>query len=209
MAEAKRELSPDVNKQELGGIYAKSLLAVAERAGPGKAEAVVSELEDFVTEVLDGRPLFEQFLAAPQIAADHKSRVLEKAFSGRMSSELLTFLQVVAGKGRLDCIREMATQARHQLNALRRRVEVHVKTAAPLDESNTNLLRTKLIGALGGDVALTTSVDPALIGGAVMRIGDTVYDGSVVNRLARLRQHALDTAYSQVQRYTERFTSDK
>jgi len=208
MAKRKRELSPDVNKQELGAIYAKALLAVAERAGGSTAESVVAELEDFVTDVLDAKPDFELLLASPRVSADAKSDILDRALGGKMSSELLTFLQVVAGKGRLDCVREMAKEAHRQLNVLRNRAQVHAETAIPLDEGQFNRLRDRIVTALGREVDLTTSVDPDMIGGIVVRIGDTVYDGSLANRLGRMRQHAIDQAYAQMQSHTERFAAE-
>lgn len=200
-----QDSSPDVGKQELGAIYAKSLLAVAEKAGPGAAESVVAELEDFVSEVVEARPLFADFLAAPQISNETKAALLEKAFQGRMSEELFTFLQVVASKGRLDAVREMAFAARRQLNALRHRVEVHVETASPLDEASLAQLRAGIVDRLKTDVDLSVSINPDLIGGIVMRIGDTVYDGSLLNRLSRMRQHAREKSHTQVQQFLERF----
>jgi F-type H+-transporting ATPase subunit delta len=208
MANKKQELSPDVGRQELGAIYAKALIAVAERANGASTDTVVEELESFVSDVLTARPDFEMLLSSPQISPDVKSGILQRTLGGRMSESLLTFLQVVASKGRLDSLREMAKAARHQLNALRQRIEVHVETATPLDGAGLDGLRNRLVAAMGHEIDLTTSVDSDLIGGLVVRVGDTVYDGSISNRLARMRQHAIDETYTQVQRFTERFAVD-
>jgi F-type H+-transporting ATPase subunit delta len=77
---------------------------------------------------------------------------------------------------------------------LRGRIEVRLTTAVPIDTATRDLIISKLHASLGREVELQTNVDPEIIGGLVIRIGDTVYDGSLANQLERLSQDLVSRA---------------
>jgi len=187
----------------VGQIYARALLGAAahDRSGP----AVVDELEALVAEVLDRLPSFEAALASPRVPVESKLRMLEAAFAGRMSRHLLILLKVMAERGRLGIVRQVATAARRLLNELHGRLEVELRSAQPLSSDAIGVVAARLRAAFNSDVDLETLVDPRIIGGLVIRIGDTLYDGSVRNQLERLRaatlEHAADAARQQLDRF--------
>ena len=90
-------------------------------------------------------------------------------------------------------------------NEARNRVEVFVRSAEELDQTATELIAKRLQEALGCDVSLATEVDPDLIGGLVVRVGDTVFDGSVANQLLRIREDAVDRTTQEIRQSLDRF----
>ena len=85
------------------------------------------------------------------------------------------------------------------------RLEVLVTTATRLDEPAVASMQDNLNAAFGATVDLTLSVDASLVGGTVIRIGDTVYDGSVANRLERIRTTVRENTIREIRLSTERF----
>jgi F-type H+-transporting ATPase subunit delta len=195
----------DTGRQHLGTIYAKALLGASERAG--NTESVVEQLESLVSDVLTPLPQLEAVLVSPRIPWEVKEQMLERAFGGRVAKELLNFLKVVTRRGRFDCLRAIASSARMQFNELRGRVQVQVRSAEPLDQSMLDAVTGRLTSALGRQVELQLSVDPDLIGGLVVRVGDTVYDGSVANRLRRLGQQLIHRSSQRIREDLPRFAS--
>ncbi|MEX0819654.1 MAG: ATP synthase F1 subunit delta [Pirellulaceae bacterium] len=203
MTEARDKAIFDTGQQYLGGVYAKALLGATEAVG--NSEAVLDELNSFVEEVLTKVPNLEAILSSPRIAAETKAAMIDKALGGKVSIELLNFLKVVARHGRFDCIEAIRQAMRQQLNELRGRVEVYLVAAQPLSQESRDLIENRLKTLLGKDVDLRVDVDDELIGGVTLRIGDTVYDASVANRLVRLKQELLSKTGQQLRDNLDRF----
>ena len=120
-----------------------------------------------------------------------KINILDKALAGKMLTVLLNFLKVVVRHGRFDCLRAIRRAARKLHNETRGRVEVEVRTAASIEPELLETISGQLRSALGRELEMTTKVVPELIGGMVVRVGDTLYDGSVINQLNRLREKTM------------------
>src|SRR5262245_31655452 len=142
MAKSTRHDTLDAGRQHLGSVYAKALLGAAEKAG--QTDQVVEELEAIVSDVLDKLPTLEEALRTPRLTHEQRLPILDKAFGGRVSATLLTFLKVLSRHSRLDCLRAIARAARKQLDAARGRVEVLVESVTPL----SNPLRERITGRL-------------------------------------------------------------
>jgi F-type H+-transporting ATPase subunit delta len=179
----------DTGKQHLAGVYAKALLGAAQAAG--NVDGVLSEFGDLISQVFDRSPAFEAMLASPRVEESDKLAILDKALAGKISTTLLNFVKIMARHGRLDCIRETEQVAQRMYNELRGRREVYVTTAEPIGPETVEAIAARLRTALKADVDLRLDVDSSLIGGLVVRVGDTLYDGSVANQLARFREEAL------------------
>jgi F-type H+-transporting ATPase subunit delta len=203
MADTSKRTTIDPRRQQIGAVYAKALLGAAEKAG--QTDAVVEELDSLVADVLDKLPSFQAALASPRIGHEEKVALLDRAFAGRMLPVLLNFLKVLSRHGRLDCLRAIAEAAQKLLNELRGRVEVWVTTAAPLSKPLRDQIVTRLSALLGQDVVLKTKLDPEMLGGLVVRIGDTVFDGSVSARLIQMRQSAVEKTAARFRQSLERF----
>ena len=199
------ETAADIGVEHIADVYAKALLGAAEKTG--QSAAVVEELESLVADVLDRLPKLDAVLSSVLVGVDDKVAMLDRALGGQASPLLLIFLKVVARHGRLDCLRTIRRQARKLFDKLHGRIRVQLTTATPLDGPLTKKLVDALRLSLGGEPVVTQRVDPALIGGAVVRIGDTVHDGSIANQLKSVRQQMMDRSAHEIQSRRDRFRS--
>jgi F-type H+-transporting ATPase subunit delta len=195
----------DIDAQQTGTLYAKALLGATEKAG--KTEEVLEELDALVTDVLDRQPKFESVLASGVVPAEEVAKLLDKALSGKVSKLFLNFLKVLAEHGRLSALRGVQQAAHELLNVLRGRVEVRMTTATDVGTAMTGLVANSIRGRLGKEPVIDSHVDPHLIGGIVLQIGDTVYDGSVATQFQRLRAKMLDRSVHEIQSRRDRFSS--
>jgi F-type H+-transporting ATPase subunit delta len=202
MAKSKHD-AIDLGRQHLGAVYAKALLGAADKAG--QAEQVLAELESVVEDVLNKLPQLDAAFASPRIGAEEKKALIDRAFGGRMSLTLIHFLKVLAQHGRLDALRAILKAAKRLFNELRGRVEVTVETAYPLSNPVRERITARLTQMLGREVVLTTSINDELLGGLVVRIGDTVYDGSLAAQLQQMQEVALEHTTQSIRESLERF----
>ena len=194
----------DSSQQYLGTVYAKALLGATDTAG--NTDLVLSEFDSLLDDVLSKLPALEATLASPRVSHDQKVQMLDRAFGGKMSPQLLNFLKVVSGHGRLDCLATINRSAHRQYNAMRGRVEVEIRSAEPLSEELLSQVSNRLRQSLQSEVDVSLNIQPELIGGMLVRIGDTVYDGSVVDQLRRLRANALEKSGQEIRSSLDRFT---
>jgi F-type H+-transporting ATPase subunit delta len=195
----------DQGREHLGTVYAKALLGAAQKAG--KIEPVMEELESVVVDVLNKLPQWEATLASPRVPTEDKLRMLDQAFRGKMSTTMLHFLKVLTEHGRFDCLRAVRHAARHLYNQMRGRIEVEIRTAQPLSNPLRQTIADRLKGLLGKEVELTTEVRPELLGGIVVKVGDTLYDGSLANQLERTRAQAIEATMQSIRRSVDRFAT--
>ena len=193
----------DPGREHLGRVYAKALLAAAAEAG--EESRVVEELQDFAWKVLESLPKLKAFLESPRVTIEEKHAVLERAIGSRASVTLLRFLKIVARRGRMDALREMAVAARELYNEEQGIVAVTVRTAFPLEDTTVSQLEASLEKALGHKVQLRVEVDRSLVGGLVLQIGDRVYDGSAIARLQRMHQQVREHTFQQIRSAVDRF----
>lgn len=193
----------DPGMQAVARVYARALVGALEK--DGQAENVLAELASFVSDVLDAFPRFETVLTTGLVSPEEKIAMLERVASRRTSPLLLNFLKVLARHGRLNAIRAVSRTAAMLFDESRGRYRVEVATAAPLDGGQVARIQQKLRNMLGGDPNLVQSVNPALVGGVVLRVGDTIYDGSVATRLDRVRAQMIQRTVHEIQRRRDRF----
>ena len=177
----------------IADVYAQSLYALADERG--QADEIFEEFGDLIR-YLDDDAAFASYLADARVDSDRRKALLEKVFRGRMSDLLLDALQVLNDKDRLGILAVVFERLRVAHAARKGEVEVHVTTAYPL----TDELRAKVAAAVRERTSKTArlieTTDADLLGGLIMRIGDTKIDTSVANHLRRVRD-ALKTRASQ------------
>lgn len=193
----------DTDQQHVGGVYAKAVLAAAVKLG--LARQILEEMDSFVIDVLDRLPMIEATLASPRVPLEAKYRLLDKALGGRMSAILLNAVKVICRHRRFDCLRAIRRALHEQYDKLLVRVEVLVRSAQPLPDALRVAVVARMETMLSAEVKLIESVDPNLIGGLVVRVGDRVYDASVANWLVRLRKEAIEKTAQTIKESLERF----
>ena len=182
----------DPGQEQIGTVYAKALVAAAEKAG--QSDQVVEELEEIVTEVFDKLPQVSAAFMSPRLAHEEKLLMLDKAFGGKVSTTTLNFLKVLSRHGRMGSVRATARSARKLLNESRNRVEVEVRTAAPLSNPLREAISKKLAAMLEReDVAFDIGGYRSAPPGLRIWCGATI-DKEDVEALT----HWLDWAWSQV-----------
>ncbi len=203
MVEARQPTVLDPVEQQLGKVYAEALLGAAGKAG--NAEAVLSELNSLVRDVLQKLPQFDAVLRSPKVSHEEKVRLLDAAFQGKMSEVLLNFLKVLTRRGRFSALRSIARAAQELHHERTGRTDVLVRTAESLTPELHAQIMDRLRQSLGREPVLRVEVDPELIGGVVIRIGDTVYDGSIARQLVRLRDETAAQISREIRQSTTRF----
>jgi F-type H+-transporting ATPase subunit delta len=182
----KHETAFDSARQQLGDTYAKALVAALEKSGT--TDDAMAELNSLIEDVWNRHETLETVMNSPRITFSEKERILDSAFQGKMDPLLLNFLKVVAQHSRMDCLRTVRHSANSLVNDLRGRKEVVVETAIKLDDNLRQTVTEHLTGILNAEVILEERVNPELLGGIRVRVGDTVFDGTVANRLQSLQQ---------------------
>lgn len=192
-----------VGAARLASVYAEAVLGAAQSAG--QAEALLDEFDALVSGVLDRFPALEQVLGSALVSHEEKSGILDRVLGGRSSPLLLNSLKVMSRHGRLDCVRAVHRRLRELYDERRGRVPVTLATAVPVDDAAAARLVAGLRAMTGGEPVVKRVVDPDLIGGAVVRVGDTVYDGSVANQLENVRKQMIDRSAHEIQSRRDRF----
>lgn len=169
----------------VGSRYAKSLidLAIEQNA----LEATKQDMAFFV-QTLKANSQLNAVLRNPIISHDKKLKVLEGVFTGKVSANTLAFFKIMISKGRGEVLYPAAKEFINQYNIKQKIVNAKVVSAAPLSEANKQQIVADVQSIAGAQVQLHTAVDPALIGGFVLTVGDRQIDTSVATSLKRLQK---------------------
>ncbi len=165
--------------------YAKALLDVARSQGARPA-SVEQELRGLVRSI-DGSPELTRVLRQPTARAEARRRLVGAlAEAGQGSPLLLRLLTLMAERDRLALLPALAEEFAQARTAAEGRASAEAVTAVPLAERQRAALASALSVAVGKTVELEARVDPALLGGVLVKLGGRTYDGSVRGRLAAL-----------------------
>lgn len=165
--------------------YAAALFDLADERHA--LDAVAGDLRELRTMVLDS-PDLVRLLRSPVLSREEQGKAVEALAARAGLSELTrNFLGVVAGNRRLFAVPEMIEAYLKKLADRRGEVTAQVTVAQPLNEARTTALTDQLRRALGARVAIDVRVDPALLGGMIVKVGSRMVDASLASRLQRLR----------------------
>jgi F-type H+-transporting ATPase subunit delta len=168
--------------------YAETLLELARRAGDLRGWG---DLIEQVSDAVETDRRLRIFLESPRVSGQQKKEVIQKAFGGALPREFVRFLQALVTHRRQMLIPAIAHEYHDLVDQVEGRIHASVTVAREADEADRQVIATQLSRALGKDVVPHFHVNPAILGGVVVRVGDTVLDGSIRRRLAALRANML------------------
>ncbi len=168
--------------------YAETLLELAQRAGDLRGWG---EMIDSVANAMESDRRLRMFLESPRASAQRKNEIIQRAYGGQLPRNFVRFLQALVSHRRQMLIPTIA-QAYHDLvDQVEGRIHASVTVAREADDADRQLIVAQLSRTLGKDVVPHFHVNPGILGGVIVRVGETVLDGSVRRRLATLRSKML------------------
>ncbi|MBB3141730.1 F0F1 ATP synthase subunit delta [Halomonas sp. THAF12] len=165
--------------------YAK---AAFEHAVERKALEDWSGMLTTVARVVDNDDMRRRVLGNPRLSSEQKVAALVDVCGDAVNDEVANFLHLVSHKGRLMALPAIAAQFELLKAQQEKRMDVDIVSAFPLDDAQQDKLASALAKRLNREISITTQVDESLLGGVILRAGDTVIDGSVRGRLNRLHE---------------------
>lgn len=164
--------------------YAKALLELA--IEQNKLEAISNDMNAVVAANDETRD-FQLFLSSPLIQADKKVSIFNQIFD--YFDELsLSFVALITKNGRENILVEIASSFQEQLKAHKGIVPVTLVSSKKLDEATVAAILAKVKPSVKGEIELTEKIDEEILGGFVVKIGNTQVDASVANQLKNLKQ---------------------
>ena len=173
--------------------YAETLLTLAERQGGPGALDEWGRAIDQLDEMLATDARARQFLETPRVRPEQKKEALRQALAGRAPELFVRFVMVLVDKRRQSLIPEIAQAYRGLVDQRMGRARVEVTISHAPDAALQAEIQRALEVQLGRTVIPTYRVDPDLLGGMVMRLGDEIFDGSVRSRANGLRRRLMES----------------
>lgn len=168
--------------------YARSVLELASEHG---TEHEVGQELAALAELVSDNPALEQYFRDPTVSPDARDALITRAFAGQVSPLVLNLLRVMNDKGRLGLLRETCHAYAAVLDEKLGKVDVEVTVPAALDGRELEQVRELVGRALGKRPVVTQQVDDQMIGGIILRVGDTLIDASVRRQLQLVRSRLL------------------
>ena len=181
--------------QRVAARYAKSLLDLGKEMGT--LETVKQDMDLLGKTVAENRDL-RLLLRNPIVKHDKKLAILTAIFQGKVSDVTMQFFTILTQKNRESALESMGTEFQAQYNVMQGIQTAQVTSATPLTPALRDELEQLVIKQTGlTEVKLTEKVDPSLIGGFVLRVGDQQIDDSVRTSLRKLRTSLQENSYQQ------------
>jgi F-type H+-transporting ATPase subunit delta len=186
-----------VEDMQIGRVYADAAYAAA-RAN-GRETELADELDAVVAELLDKNPRLETFFLVASIGREQRQQLLDSAFKDRVGEATYRLLATLNHHDRLGVLRAVAAQLRKLVGDAAGVVKATVTTASPLSDDQVRRLERVLQTGLKAKPQIEFRVDPAVLGGMRVAVGETVYDDTVQSNLGRLREGILTRSFHEIQ----------
>jgi len=174
----------DIATDRVAKVYAQAIVEAADAAGCRRD--VIADLGMLAREVLPLVPEAAGVFSSPKIPPEEKGRIIDRLAGGRLQPTTTHALHVLARHGRLGMLAAVVEAAERLADERDGRKQATFTTAVPLDAAEEGRIVAETEKALAIAVVPTFVVDPAIIGGLVVRVGDTIYDQSVATGLTRI-----------------------
>jgi ATP synthase F1 delta subunit len=170
--------------EEIAEVYARSLFEVATELD--KLETIHEQLGQFTDVVSENRDT-QRFFFSPYFSGTEKKAALHRAISGA-EPEFVNFLEALIERHRMPAIFRIRTRFDAMWDRLNKRLAVTITTAVPLDERTVELIGARIGEQTGENIELSSNVDPDIVGGIVLRVGNRIMDASIKTQLENLRK---------------------
>ncbi len=170
-------------EQSLARVWSDAVFHLA--ASRGVEDSMLEEWRGLV-ELLDRDKDVKAVMVSPLVKNEEKRHLIEKSFRGKASDLFVDTLQVMRSKGRLGLVRFVAAAFQDTWMAAKNQIEVRVTSAVPLSAELRQSLAAAASRFAGKEALLVEKVDPGLLGGLVVRVGDQKFDDSVARELELL-----------------------
>ena len=176
--------------EELARVYARSLFEVA--GEQGKLDELREQLGQFA-DALDSNRELAVFFFSPYFSTAEKEDGLDRLLDGA-DEALVNFLKLLIENHRMPVIFRVRQQYERLWEEENRMLPVEITSAVVLDEKTTEELGRTIGERAGRRVTLARRVDPDILGGIILRVGNSILDASIRNRLEQLRRHVAQAA---------------
>jgi F-type H+-transporting ATPase subunit delta len=157
-------------------VWAESLFELAVEGNT--LDETDKELSGLV-KILEGTPQYIELLSSPTLSKDDKTEAVKKVFGGKISDTLQNFLCLLAIRGRIRYLFKIEEEWKIRFYKAKGIAQAEVVSAVPLSDKQKEALIAKLSKKYGKTIVLKESVDPAIIGGLSVKVGDELSDGSI------------------------------
>ena len=166
--------------------YAKSLIYFAQENN--KLEEVRTDMA-LLDKALESRDLV-MLLKSPIVNELKKKEIFNVLFDGKLSDTTLGFLNIIMNKGREEYIPAISNEFEAQYKLMKGISEVKLTTATPISEANLSSIKAKLLSSneTSQEVEIDTIVDPSILGGFIIEIGDKLYNDSIAYKLSQMKK---------------------
>lgn len=170
--------------KKIAGRYAKSLIDLA--IEKNILEATMEDMKTLQA-MCKHRDLF-LMLKSPIVNVDRKKGVFKALFDPHFSEISKAFVNLVLVKGREELLPEIADEFLEQYKTYKGITKVTVTTATPLDEASLSVIKKKLLDSsiTAKELEVEQKIDPAILGGFVIEVGDKLFDNSIAYKLSKL-----------------------
>jgi len=176
--------------QEIAEVYSRSLFDVAKEQGD--LDRIHDELGEFADAMHDDHDL-QVFFFSPYFSSQEKKDGLEKLIEGA-DENLMRFLELLAERHRMPVLFRIRRAFDDLWRVENKRLPVKVTSAIELDKDMVDEIGKKIEEQTGQRIELSSKVDPDVLGGLVLQVGNMVLDASVRNRLEKLRKSVAKAA---------------
>ena len=192
----------DPTAQAVARVYADAFLNAAGET----ATDDLAEFKSFLDDVLAKNPEFEAILYSGVLSRDDKVGLVDRVVGPLATARFTSFLHVLVHHDRLELLPVIyrESEIEHELRQGKKRVQI--RSAVPLSDEALEKIRGRLKQAMPFDPILEPAVDPALLGGIVIQVDDTVYDSSLRNRMKQLRDSLRQRTLHEIQSGRDRFS---
>lgn len=172
-----------MRNQAVAQRYAEALFQVASAQGTlDKVDAELASLSQLLSENKE----LVSFLASPIVEAEDKKQVVTQLFTGKVDAMVFNTMLLMLDKKRGEAVSALHEAFRTLFNDYRKRTKVRVVSALPMDEQEVAGIKRELAKATSREIEMEVAIDPEIIGGLVVSIGDQVIDSSLKGRLESL-----------------------